>query len=300
MLTSLLSTITKASSTGVSLLDIYEFHPDVLAELELHPRDHSHLSDEVFAEQMKAIPQTKLQAVTTACDDPALTANLRGVSRIKFNEWIPKQERQWSNQLRISAYLYDMLLRLRESDEFEGVVQQCPEFEDIFLTAKFSFLSCTTMRRKLANERVRILGEAAGPEFLLALKDRDQIKDMQSRELLDDSDTKALSNALKRQKVIKKALPTHHNNNGQDKRHQRQVFGRGRGRGHSFPRHTSTGQSNNRGRSQQFHQHRKWVRDPSQQQQQQQQQQQHQQQGSKFAGRGRGRHHYQQQQSPSA
>jgi hypothetical protein len=293
MKSALLASLTKSSTTGISLVD-YTFEQEVVDELELHPRDHSHIADDAFAEQMKAIPQVKLQAVTTSCEDPALIENLRGIAKIKFSEIIPKQERQWSNQLRISAYLYDMLLKVRRSDQYQETLAHCPDLEDIYKMALFSFLSATTMRRKLANERVRILGEAAGPQFLNALKDRDETKDMQHRELLNDDDTKAIANALKRQKVIKKAAPEkkhkYHGNNS-NRNNNNRVFGRGRGRGRSFPQYTSTGRSNNQDHSHQYHQHRKWVRDPTQQPNRQAQQS-----PAKFAARGRGRSNFPQQQ----
>jgi hypothetical protein len=280
MRTALVASITKASTTGISLMENYEFSQEIIDELELHPRDHSHLSDEVFAEQMRAIPQTKFQAVTTTCEDPALTTNLRGVARIRFNEWIPKQERQWSNQLRISAYLYDMMIRLKESDEYPQILELVPEVEELFLTSKFAFLSCTTMRRKLACERVKLLGEAAGPEYAHVFRDRDEVKEMQTRELLDDDDTKALSQAFKRRKVITQVTSNNSfkpqsSNRG---RHGGQVFGRGKGRGHFSSRHTSGGQAhNNQDHSSHHHQQqpqRRWQNHSSR---------------GRFSGRGRGR-----------
>jgi hypothetical protein len=245
MKTALLSQMSGRSCTGVSLIDDYHFHPNIEAELLKHPKEHMFLEPEVFNEQLKAIPHVEGQAVTTVCNDPELTACLRGENLTKFKHWIPKQEVLWANQLRIVAYLFDILLKTNESEQVDAVRETFPEFDNLFLATQFAFLSCTSVRRKLAMEKLRLMGDALGNPRMFG--DTETTKELQRRELIDAEEEQVFRQAAKRRKNIKSIFEVKDKDESSFHKHKpksRGVFGRGRAGGQSLP-HQSIGQFNN-------------------------------------------------------
>ena len=226
--------LTSSNTTGISSVP-YTFEPEVLEELEKHPIDHTRFSSQEFTNQMRLVPQARRQVVVTEAkpEDRPLLSQLKGTAKEKVMHWIPSMEVILSNQLRGTAYLYDMILKLSKDDAvWSRACLEAPSLPDILKAARFSFISATGARQRLAAEKLTTVATSLGVNLP---RDRDDIRETQRPSLFGVNGLSAMYQQARHVSRVRAAF-------GQDRKRGRsgQVFGRGSRRGSSdFPRITS-------------------------------------------------------------
>jgi hypothetical protein len=219
------STINSQGTTAVSSNFDYVFEPEVLEELERHPKDHSHLSSEDFKSQIRAIPFVKKQVIKTQIrkDEQHLLERLSSVDSERILKWIPKAEGLWSHQLRIAAYLHDICVKVSKMPDYVEIVTELPWIEDLVTLSRFSFVGCLGARRRLATEKLDTISKSIGVSPV-EHDESDQHAQYPSAFGSSADEITHMARSAKRQRLL-------HDTLHQSQTPSKRVFGRGRSRG---------------------------------------------------------------------
>ncbi len=214
--------ILNSSSSSSFSSTLYTFEPEVAEELARHPKEASHFDPEDFLVQMRSIPFMKDMPVATTIPkhDLHLLNSLSAIDRDKVTKWIPKSEGIWANQTRISAYLYDMFLKLSKQDGYSQLCDNCPGFEELAVVAQFNFYSCIGVRRSLALEKLELITRSLRLTSLDQDDPNPKRKQFPSLFGSDSSEIHYMARIKKHQDTLSSSFQP-----------ARQVFASGRGRG---------------------------------------------------------------------
>ena len=221
------------SSVGRSSRPDYVWERKITDELAKHPKEHTFIPEFERESGLRRLPQVESQVERTVltAEDKALTNRLKGIARFKVLESIPKQEKLWSDQLRITAFIYDIMLKFVNDSEFwKDAVTEAPQLQDLLDASRFAFYSATSNRRNLVLQRIRTIAAAA--DLPIDTQDKDPLHSQQFPPALTEDERSAMIQSAKRRKVMSEIT----GKQPSIRQQQKNLFGKGPSLGRGGPR----------------------------------------------------------------
>jgi hypothetical protein len=272
-----------SSGTAHPVFENWEWDPQIAEILTTEPIDRPHFTTEAFIEQMNSLPDVAGRKIKSDTQVPGAMDALSPNDRMKFN-WYPHQEVMWAQQLRVSAFLADMLTKMQvdlsdaldraKDDPNQGVEEleiALDQLNDAVITAWFNMLSVSGATRKIATDKLKLIAVKMG-----AHPSRFEEPDPNKAELLSKARITDIAGDRKARQLVQQATrykpkrAGNHQNTSFTVTDSVNLFGRGAARGHSSSRYQHQGRFRGNGRYHPYHNSNRGNQ-------------------SSFRGRGRGR-----------
>ena len=207
------------TTAGRTIAGDYVFEKRIRDELLLHPREYTHLSSEAFRKSMRLIPQILEQSIKTELNPATrqLVSNLDPIDRAKVETWIPAEEIAWAQQIRINAYVFDMILKMRRL--VTDIDTKIEGFKKLEECAELAYLAALGAQRHKFLKKLELVYKAAGTPMV---RDAETLHELQHRDVLDATEAEVLIDQSKKLKQFTQETTKKRKINGE------RVFGQGR------------------------------------------------------------------------